>query len=82
MVVEQELVSLQEREEKLEEQGQQHPRPEDQSVCAPLEAVEVLETLKVELNSANERDNRASLWLRQKDPQRRKGPLFRRSTII
>ena len=74
MVVEegQEKVSSQEWEEKSEEKGQEHPRTEASSGQAPLEAMEALAALQMELSSVNEKDPKAYLRLQRKDHQRRK----------
>ena len=84
MLVEEEQGKLpsQEREEKLEEQGQEHPRKGASSDQPPLEALEALAALQVELSSPNEKDPTAYLRLQRKDRQRRKCPLSQRSAII
>ena len=69
---EQGKLSSQEREEKPEEQGQEHPRTAASSDQPPLEA---LAALRVELSSPNEKDPTAYLRLQRKDHQRRKHPL-------
>ena len=81
VVVEEEQGKLpsQEREEKLEEQGQEHPRTAASSDQPPLEA---LAALRVELSSPNEKDPTAYLWLHWKDHQRRKRPLSQRNAIF
>lgn len=56
---EQEKVSLQEREETLEEKGQEHPRSGDVSERPTLEELQTLVALQVKLRSANEKDHRA-----------------------
>ena len=55
MVVEeeQEKLSLQEREEKTDEQGQEHPRTGASSDQPLLEVLEALAALQVELSSPN-----------------------------
>ena len=78
---EQKKVSAKEQEEQLEEQGQEHPRTGASSDQPPLEALEALAVLQVELSSANETDPKAYLQLQRKDHQRRKCPLSQRSTI-
>ena len=69
MLVEEEQGKLpsQEREEKPEEQGQEHPRKGASSDQPPLEALEALAALQVELSSPNEKDPTAFLWLRRMD---------------
>ena len=79
---EQGKLSSQEREEKPEEQGQEHPSTGASSDQPPLEALEALAVLQVELSSANETDPKAYLWLQRKDHQRRKRPSSHRSAII
>ena len=69
---EQEKVFSQEWEEKPEEQGQEHPRTGASSGQAPLEAMEALAALQMELSSVNEKDPKAYLRLQRKDHQRRK----------
>ena len=61
----QEKVSSQEWEEKSEEKGQEHPRTEASSGQAPLEAMEALAALQMELSSVNEKDPKATSnpWL-------------------
>ena len=58
VVVEEEQgkLSSQEPEEKLEEQGQEHPRTGTSSDQPPLEAREVLAVLQVQLSSPSEKD--------------------------
>ena len=84
MVVEEEQgkLSSQEPEEKLEEQGQEHPRTGTSSDQPPLEALEALAVLQVELSSTHETDPKAYLRLQRKDHQRRKHPLSQTSCII
>ena len=78
-VEEQGKLSSQEREEKPEEQGQEHPRMGALSNQPPLEALAVRQ---VELSPTNETDPKAYLRLQRKDHQRRKRPLSQRSAII
>ncbi|XP_065772152.1 testis-specific Y-encoded protein 1-like [Muntiacus reevesi] len=78
----QEKVSSQELEEKSEEQGQEHPMTGASSDQAPLEEMEALAALQVELNSVNKKDPRAYLGLQRKGHQRRKRPLNQRGAII
>ncbi|XP_043753423.1 LOW QUALITY PROTEIN: testis-specific Y-encoded protein 1-like [Cervus elaphus] len=75
-------VSSQELEEKSEEQGQEHPMTGASSDQAPLEEMEALAALQVELNSANKKGPKAYLRLQRKGHQRRKRPLNQRSAII
>ena len=79
---EQGKLSSQEREEKPEEQGQEHPSTGASSDQPPLEALEALAVLQVELSSTHETDPKAYLRLQRKDHQRRKRPLSQRSAII
>ena len=79
---EQGKLSSQEREEKPEEQGQEHPSTGASSDQPPLEALEALAVLQVELSSTQETDPKAYLRLQRKDHQRRKRPLSQRSAII
>ncbi|XP_055249453.1 testis-specific Y-encoded protein 1-like [Moschus berezovskii] len=76
---EQEKLSSQGREEKPEEQGQEHPRTGAAGDWPPLE---VLAALQVELCSEKERDPKAYLRLQRKERQRRKRPLNQRSAVI
>jgi hypothetical protein len=57
MLVEEEQGKLpsQDREEKPEEQGQEHPRKGALSDQPPLEALEALAALQVEISSAHEK---------------------------
>ena len=71
-VEEQGKLSSQEREEKPEEQGQEHPSTGASSDQPPLEALEALAVLQVELSSTHETDPKAYLRLQRKDHQRRK----------
>ena len=84
MVAEEEQGKLpsQEREDKLEEQDQENPRTGASSDQPPLEALEALAALQVQLSSPNEKDPRAYLQLQRKDHQKRKHPLNQRSAII
>ena len=84
MVAEEEQGKLpsQEQEDKLEEQGQENPRTGASSDQPPLEALEALAVLQVELSSANETDPKAYLQLQRKDHQRRKRPLSQTSCVI
>ena len=84
MVVEeeQEKLSLQEREEKTDEQGQEHPRTGASSDQPPFEVLEALAALHVELSSMSEKDAKAYLQLQRKDLQSRKCPLNQRSAVI
>ena len=79
---EQEQVSSQEWEEKLEDSGQEHPRTGALSEKCPLELLKVLAVLQVEMSSENEKDPKAYCWLQPKDHQRTKCPLNQRSGII
>ncbi|XP_055284546.1 testis-specific Y-encoded protein 3-like [Moschus berezovskii] len=72
-------VSSEEREGKPEEQGQEHPRAGALSDQAPLEA---LAALQVELDPVNKKAQRAHSRLKDKNCQRRKLHLERRSAII
>ena len=54
-VEEQGKLSSQEREEKPEEQGQEHPSTGASSDQPPLEALEALAALQVEMSSVNEK---------------------------
>ena len=81
-VEEQGKLSSQEREEKPEEQGQEHPSTGASSDQPPLEALEALAVLQVELSSTHETDPKAYLRLQRKDHQRRKHPLSQTSCII
>lgn len=74
-----EWVSSEEQEGKLEEQGQEHPRPRALSDQPPLEA---LATLQVEMDPVNQKAQRAHSWLKDKSCQRQKLRLEYRSTII
>ena len=84
MVAEEEQGKLpsQEREDKLEEQDQENPRTGASSDQPPLEALEALAALQVQLSSPNEKDPRAYLQLQRKDHQKRKRPFSQRSAII
>ena len=64
---EQGKLSSQEREEKPEEQGQEHPSTGASSDQPPLEALEALAVLQVELSSTQETDPKAYLRLQRKD---------------
>ena len=76
MVVEEEQgkLSSQEPEEKLEEQGQEHPRTGTSSDQPPLEAREVMAVLQVQLSSPSEKDPTAYLRLQRKVHQRESVP--------
>ncbi|OWJ99035.1 hypothetical protein Celaphus_00019617 [Cervus elaphus hippelaphus] len=74
-----EQVSSEERERKLEEQGQEHPRPGALSDRPPMEA---LAALQVELDPVNKKAQRAHPRLKDKNCQRRKLHLEHRSAII
>ncbi|XP_055284602.1 testis-specific Y-encoded protein 1-like [Moschus berezovskii] len=75
-------LSSQEREVKSEEQGQEHPRTGTTGAWSPLEVLEALATLQVELGSEKEKDPKAYLRLQRKDRQRKKRPLNQRSAVI
>ena len=71
---EEQEVSSQQWEEKSEELGKDHPRTGASSDQAPLEVLEVLVALQVELSSVNEKNPKSYLRLQRKDQQRRKCP--------